>query len=186
MSLSPNICKPFDRKRDGLTLGEAAATIVLSAEHRGKATIVKGATANDANHISGPSRTGEGLYQAIKHTLDDKREIDFISAHGTATPYNDDMESVAINRSGLNNVTVNGFKGFVGHTLGAAGIVEVIFSLWSMYNNIIIKTFGYEEFGVVEKINVANQNIPKNLKNALKTASGFGGCNAAILIEKNE
>lgn len=186
MSLSPNICKPFDKNRDGLTIGESAATMVLSSEQRGNVSIVKGATANDANHISGPSRTGEGLYQAIKHTLDDDRPIDFISAHGTATPYNDDMESIAITRCGLNNVPVNGFKGYVGHTLGAAGIVEVIYSLWSIYNKSIIKTFGFEEFGVVEKINVANQNIPKELKNVLKTASGFGGCNSAILLEKNE
>ncbi len=185
MSLSPNICKPFDKNRDGLTIGEAAATIVLSSEHKGKASIVKGATANDANHISGPSRTGEGLYQAIKHTLDDGRPIDFISAHGTATPYNDDMESIALKRCGLNNVPVNGFKGYVGHTLGAAGVVEIIYSLWSMYKESIIKTFGYEEFGVVEKINVVNENTSKELKNVLKTASGFGGCNSAIIIEKN-
>lgn len=186
MSLSPDICKPFDMRRDGLTLGEAAATIVLSTERKGRVGIVKGATANDANHISGPSRTGEGLYQAIKHTLDDDRQIDFISAHGTATPYNDDMESKAFKRSGLESTTVNGFKAYVGHTLGAAGIVEVIYSVWSMYENMIIKTFGYDEFGVAEKINIADRNIKKELKNVLKTASGFGGCNAAILLKKNE
>ncbi len=186
MSLSSEICKPFDKNRDGLTIGEAAATMVLSTQEKGKVSIVKGATANDANHISGPSRTGEGLFQAIKHTLDNEDiQIDFISAHGTATPYNDDMESIAITRSGLNNVPVNGFKGYVGHTLGAAGIVEVIYSLWSMYHNKIIKTFGYNEFGVVEKVNIIDRNITKELNNVLKTASGFGGCNSALLLKKN-
>jgi len=185
-SLSSEICKPFDRDRDGLTMGEAAATVVLSLTNRGEVSISKGATANDANHISGPSRTGEGLFQAINHILDKNDSVDFISAHGTATPFNDDMESVAFHRAGLNTVPVNSFKGYVGHTLGAAGVVEIIFSIWSMKNNTLIKTYGYKNFGVKEKINIIDKNYKKDINNVLKVASGFGGCNVAMLLEKND
>jgi len=186
MALSPEICKPFDSKRDGLTLGEGAATIIISSEARGKISIVKGSTANDANHISGPSRDGEGLYLAIKNTLGEDTNIDYISAHGTGTPYNDDMEAKAFYRSKLNNVPVNSYKGYIGHTLGAAGIIETIYSLCSMNTNKLIKTYGFKDFGVAEPINIIARNENKELNRVLKTASGFGGCNVAMLIEKNE
>ena len=84
-ALSPEICKPHDKDRVGLNLGEAAATIILSSKIQSDFRIVNGSTSNDANHISGPSRTGEGLYRASVQALNEQR-IDYISAHGTATP----------------------------------------------------------------------------------------------------
>jgi 3-oxoacyl-[acyl-carrier-protein] synthase-1 len=184
MSLSPLPCKPFDEKRDGLSLGEAAATVVITNKSaKGLTEIVNGSINNDANHISGPSRTGEGLFAAISHTLGGKG-VDFISAHGTATPYNDNMEAVAISRAGLNQTPVNSLKGYFGHTLGAAGLLESIISIEAMKANSIIKTMGFETNGVTEPINIADITRHQTINSVLKLASGFGGCNAAVLLKK--
>ncbi len=189
-SLSLEPCKPFDINRDGLSIGEGAGTIILSKNNQSTSysniELVNGASANDANHISGPSRTGEGLYLAIKNTLKDwDKEVDYISAHGTATPYNDDMESKAIKRNKLELVPVNSFKGYIGHTLGAAGIIEAIMGLQSMQNNYLIKTQGCNEIGVAENINIIVKNSDHEIKTLLKTGSGFGGSNAAALFYKH-
>lgn len=190
LSLSEKPCKPFDKQRDGLSLGEAASTIVLSKNKFVEPTFeyIGGGSSNDANHISGPSRTGEGSYLAIKRALDEARisaaDIDHISAHGTATSYNDEMESIAITRHGLQNAPVNSFKGFLGHTLGAAGIVETSLLLEEMRNNQMLSSKGFTELGVSNNINVINKSTRKNLAICLKMASGFGGSNAALLIRK--
>lgn len=186
MSLSASGCMPFDARRDGLNLGEGAASILLEAGDamEGDIELVRGAMHNDANHISGPSRTGEGLFLAIRDALEGARP-DLISAHGTATPYNDNMESIAVSRSGLNDVPVNSLKGYFGHTLGAAGLLEAIISIESMKAGVGIGTRGFEEYGVSEQINVIRDNFKHEINSVLKLASGFGGSNAAVLIRKN-
>lgn len=188
LSLSKDVCKPFDKDRMGLSLGEGAATVILSLDKSlakpPPIKIIAGSGSNDANHISGPSRTGEGLYIAIKDVLKGSKDIDFISAHGTATPFNDDMESIAFYRNNLNAIPVNSFKGFIGHTLGAAGLIESIFCFESMRNNTLIKSYGFENAGTVKEINVINKTNSSQVDKVLKTASGFGGSNAAILFEK--
>jgi 3-oxoacyl-[acyl-carrier-protein] synthase I len=188
-AISPNPCKPFDAKRDGISLGEAAATVVLSAQkNTGAIEIAGGAVSNDANHISGPSRTGEELYLAIKRTLQQAvttpGEIDFISAHGTATRYNDDMEARAIHLSGMDNTPVNSLKGYYGHTLGAAGILESIITIHCMKEHIILPTLGFSEPGTEKPIHIVKELKQADLQKCLKTASGFGGCNAAVIFEK--
>lgn len=190
-ALSPEACRPFDANRTGLSLGEGAGTIILTADpaKTGQArpiAFLGGATSNDANHISGPSRDGEGLYLAIEAALKEANlrpeDIDFISAHGTATPYNDEMESLALSWAGMDSTPVNSFKGYIGHTLGAAGIIETILSLWSMRNNLLIRSLGYGQNGVSKPINVITNNTPATIRYTLKTASGFGGCNAALVF----
>ena len=190
MSLSRTACKPFDKKRDGLSLGEAASTIILSKHKTGRTNLVfkGGSSANDANHISGPSRTGEGSFIAIKKALAEAGvnagDIDHISAHGTATVYNDEMESIAIDRLGMSHVPVSSFKGNLGHTLGAAGLVETALLLEEMRNNLMIKTKGFDELGVSRGIHVVDTTTKKELNTCLKMASGFGGSNAALVIQK--
>lgn len=187
-SMSSVPCQPFDKNRAGLSLGEGVGTIVLSNEPKNtdhKIKIVGGSSANDANHISGPSRTGEGAFLSASRALNGTNDIDFISAHGTATPYNDDMESVALTRLELQHVPVNSFKGYFGHTLGAAGIIESILTVHSMKQNRVFKTFGLKEQGVVNPLNIVDKHMNKELNRCLKIASGFGGCNAAIVFEKN-
>ncbi|MBU0763731.1 MAG: beta-ketoacyl synthase, partial [Bacteroidetes bacterium] len=192
-AISPEPCKPFDARRDGMSIGEGCGTIVLTLdqqyipdEHRILVTGCSGS--NDANHISGPSMTGEGLYTAIRNALDEADllpvDIDFISAHGTATPYNDEMEAKALTMARLNNKPVNSLKGYFGHTLGAAGILESVAAIHSMKENLLIKTLGYSEHGVSCELNVVKELIGCEINRCIKTASGFGGCNAAILFEK--
>ncbi len=190
-AVSDELCKPFDENRKGINLGEAAATIILSV-HKPEGNTIKlagGSVSNDANHISGPSRTGEELYQAIEAAIlesgIDKNDIGFISAHGTATVYNDDMESKAITLAGLQEVPVNSLKGYYGHTLGAAGLLETVVSIQSLNEGKIIATKGFEIAGTAQPINVCRNLQPSEKKVCLKTASGFGGCNAAIVLKKN-
>jgi len=189
-ALSNNICKPFDKNRDGINLGECAATVILSSNKNSNNDIkaVSGSISNDANHISGPSRTGDELYQAIDIAMQDAsldpEDIDFISAHGTATAYNDEMEAKAIALAKLESSPVNSLKGYYGHTLGAAGLIESVISIQSLKENIVLPTKGFEEHGVSKPITVCNEIIEKPLKNVLKTASGFGSCNAALIFSK--
>lgn len=188
-SLSSQPCKPFDANRDGLSLGEGVASAMVTADELviegDKIEIVNGATSNDANHISGPSRTGEGLFRAITKTLAGEMQIDSISAHGTATPYNDDMESKAIFRSQLSSTPVTSIKGYIGHTLGAAGVIESLVAIEAMKRNMLVKTLGYAQFGVAEQISISDKTIHKPIHSLLKIASGFGGCNAAVLFKKH-
>lgn len=185
-ALSEEPSKPFDENRVGINLGEAASSILLSEDPIGTIQVKGGCSANDANHISGPSRTGEGLFKAIAGTLKgaEKKNIDLISAHGTATAYNDEMESIAFTRAGLENCPVNSLKGYYGHTLGAAGVIETVVSIQSMLNNTLIKSMGFDAIGTSKKINVVEKTQSSEVKTFLKTASGFGGCNAAALFEK--
>jgi 3-oxoacyl-[acyl-carrier-protein] synthase-1 len=182
-SLSEQACRPFDRSRDGLSLGEGVGTLVISKEH-GDVELVEGAISNDANHISGPSRTGEGLLVSIQNTLNNNT-VDLISAHGTATPYNDDMESVAISRAGLDKVPVNSLKGYFGHTLGAAGIIESIINIEAMKQHTIVSTMGFSDLGLAKNINVVDHTQHVEYNSILKTSSGFGGCNASALFRKS-
>lgn len=154
-------CKPFDANRTGVTLGEGAATVILSRE-KGNASfsLGEGAISNDANHISGPSRTGEELAGAIQLALKGSgltaADIGFVSAHGTATLYNDEMEAKALHHAGLANVPVNSLKGNYGHTLGAAGLIEAIISMHAMKAGVILPTKGFEVPGVSMPVNVHN------------------------------
>ena len=187
-ALSPMPCKPFDKNRDGLNLGEGAAAVILSADvkHQQNIKIKGGSVSNDANHISGPSRTGAELAQAIKNAVNDAgvkpKDIDFISTHGTATVYNDEMEAKAIGLRGLQNVPLNSLKGYYGHTLGAAGLIETVVSLQSLKQGLILPTIGFNEIGVSSPVNVCSRQVGIKATNFLKTASGFGGCNAAVIF----
>lgn len=188
-AMSSEACRPFDIDRNGLNLGEAAATIVLSreADETHPWHIVNGCVKNDAFHLSAPSRTAEGAYQALTGCLQDcpKDDIAFVNAHGTATLFNDQMESVAIERAGLNSIPVNGLKGYYGHTMGACGVLETILSLCSIDKGVIIPTKGFNEIGVSGKINVVNEALNTDKKGFVKMLSGFGGGNAAIVVSKN-
>jgi 3-oxoacyl-[acyl-carrier-protein] synthase-1 len=182
-SLSPLACRPFDKDRDGLSLGEGVGTLLISKEPGG-VELLEGAISNDANHISGPSRTGEGLLVSIQNTLQN-HGVDFISAHGTATPYNDDMESIAFARAGLEQVPANSLKGYFGHTLGAAGIIESIINMEAMKKDTMIGTLGLSEVGLARDMNLVDQSKDAEYNTILKTASGFGGCNASVLLRKS-
>lgn len=188
-ALSGTVCKPFDATRNGLNLGEATATIVLQRRQetaKGDILLEKGAVRNDANHISGPSRTGEGLYLALSRMMCGRNSADiaFVNAHGTATPYNDEMESIALHRAGLGAVPVNVLKACFGHTLGAAGVLESIISARALQEGVILPTQGFKQSGTSYAIPVTRNITPTEKSYFIKVLSGFGGCNAALLFKK--
>lgn len=200
-ALSPEPCRPFDMERMGLNLGEAAATLILSKNPiQGNSwRMGDGFIRNDAFHISTPSKTADGLYLSLQRTLesftkeisstckqiDMKAHLAFINAHGTATLFNDQMESVAIGRAGLSDLPANAYKSFWGHTMGAAGILETIISMKAIDDDTILGTRGFSELGVSGKINICAENRPTDKKGFIKMLSGFGGCNATIWAAKN-
>lgn len=199
-ALSPEPCRPFDMERMGLNLGEAAATLILSKNPiQGNSwRMGDGFIRNDAFHISTPSKTADGLYLSLQRTLESftkeisstceqidlKEQLAFINAHGTATLFNDQMESVAIGRAGLSDLPANAYKSFWGHTMGAAGILETIISMKAIDDDTILGTRGFSELGVSGKMNICAENRPTDKKGFIKMLSGFGGCNATIWAAK--
>lgn len=186
--VSSEACRPFDMERTGLSLGEAAATMILSRQPQPQAWgIVTGAVRNDAFHISSPAKDGEGACQALRQVMQgvSPSQLAFINAHGTATMFNDQMESVAIERAGLSSVPVNGYKGYYGHTMGAAGVLETILSMAALDDHTILGTKGFEEAGVSGKIRLVASSEATDKQAFVKVISGFGGCNAALLVAAN-
>lgn len=193
-ALSNEPCKPYDKNRTGINIGEVAASVLVTNSNNNLAKesveILGENSCNDANHISGPSRTGEGLYRSITSAMNQAQisssDIDYISAHGTATMFNDEMEAIAFNRSDLQNVPLNSLKGYFGHTLGASGLLETIVGMHSLFNNSLYTSKGFETLGTSQPLNIIEKSHKANqpLKTFLKTASGFGGCNTAMIFKK--
>lgn len=204
-SLSQELCRPYDESRCGLNLGEAAGAIALTLMpvrwscgldgESGYVTIDGGAVSDDANHISGPSRTGDGLFFSMRNAMKEAgvnaAGIDLLQMHGTATAYNDEMESKAACLAGVQDVPVQSLKPYFGHTMGASGVIETIIAAAEIQEGIIAGTKGYEKSGVRLNVSVSNRLITRNLvmsspagkiNHCLKTASGFGGTNAAVLL----
>ena len=194
-AMSPEPCRPFDIERIGLNLGEAAATMILvhNSQVEGQRSkvegwqIVRGAIRNDAYHISSPSPKGEGCASAIRYVTEgvDSKTLSAINAHGTATMYNDQMESVAITAAGLSDVPMNSLKGYYGHTLGASGILETIITMHSVAHGELLGTRGFSEIGVSGRVNISAQTMPISKQSFVKVISGFGGCNAAVYCALN-
>ena len=167
-ALSPEPCLPFQPERKGLNLGEAAATIIYS-NHQSPITnhqywtLETGSIHNDANHISAPSRTGEGAYQCLTDVLNGctPEQIALIGVHGTATQYNDSMEQTALERAGLQSVPKSVLKPYFGHTMGAAGVLETILCA----------------------MQVKETGVKSQESRVIKMLSGFGGVNAAIRLK---
>ncbi|WP_179345193.1 beta-ketoacyl synthase N-terminal-like domain-containing protein [Winogradskyella ursingii] len=190
MSNAP--CKPYSKDRNGINLGEAIASVLVTSNEKflneTTVEILGEATCNDANHISGPSRTGEGLYRSVKTAIQEAEieanNINYISAHGTATIFNDEMEAIAFHRLGLTHTPLNSLKGYFGHTLGSSALVETIVGMHSLNQNILFTSKGFTTLGVSKPLQIIEQIEKKDLNIFLKTASGFGGCNTAMLFKK--
>lgn len=185
-ALSDSRCQPFDKNRKGINLGECCACLIISnCKDRNKnySKVLRGSSTLDAHHIVAPSKHGTGLTKAIENCISTlSTPIDFIAAHGTATIYNDEMEALALVNNGLNDVPVFSIKGYFGHTLGAAGILETLIALKCLETQLVIPSLGFAENGVSHDIYVTKELLHKKSKTFLKTASGFGGVNSAIVI----
>ncbi len=195
-ALSPVPCMPFDRRRNGLSLGEGGAALLLMSharaqrENRNRLGMILGfGVANDATHITAPAKSGSGLTQAILQALKTAKrkpeEITAINAHGTGTIYNDLMELNAFRQVfGERKVPVYSVKGVIGHTLGAAGGIEIILGLKTLSTRIVPPTVGFSnpEVGAKGQVSSEPQHISGDY--LLTTNSGFGGVNAAVILGK--
>ena len=192
MAMSDVPCRPFDRDRKGINIGEGAATMILTTDDslvNEKSVVIAGeGLSNDANHISGPSRTGAELAHAVglamKGSAIEAQDLAFVSAHGTATIYNDEMESKAFDLAGLSEVPLHSLKGYYGHTLGAAGVIECVLSIHSLQNEVVLASKNYAQSGVSKALCINTSVLSTTKRYALKTASGFGGCNVAVVLRK--
>ncbi len=195
-ALSRNKARPFDKHRDGLSLGEAAGFALLMSESRAlkeKRTIIAEVAgwglSNDANHITGPSRDGDGLKLAINKALRSANinpvEVGCISAHGTGTIYNDSMEMKAFKTVfGNRKVPTYSIKGGTGHTLGAAGLIETIVAIKSLKEKIVPSTVNLLEIDDEAQGWVLVEPCSFDSSITLSTNSGFGGINAALVLRK--
>lgn len=188
-SLSNEACRPFDADRQGLNLGEAAATIVFTRADSlrdGDWLFERGEMDNDAFHLSTPAPSGEGARKVLEAVMKgrDDSELAFVSVHGTATMFNDQMESVAIEKAGLSSVPLTALKGWFGHTLGASGVLEVILGMMAVSESVVLPLRGFREIGVSGKVNLSPELRATDKNSFLKMISGFGGCNAAALYRR--
>lgn len=183
-ALSDEPCRPFDIERLGLNLGEAAATIVLSREMNSPNgwKVDKGAVCNDAYHISAPHPKGLGAGMALRKMKDADNPISVIGVHGTATMYNDQMESKAIEMADLQDVPLSALKGYFGHTMGAAGVLETILMMRAIEDNMILPSKGFETCGVSGKVKMSDKPMTAEGNTFVKMLSGFGGCNGVVRV----
>lgn len=188
-ALSAQPARPFDKNRAGLTLGEGGVVMVLQrAQARmGDCVLSGAASANDANHRTGPSRTGEGLYRAARAALDDAgvepTSVGAVKCHGTATAYNDAMEAKAlVSLFGTRIPPCVSFKGALGHTSGGGSLLESVLALRMLRARTVPPTVGYEVHGVDEPVPIGVAQQPFSQPRVLCLSAGFGGINAAALF----
>ena len=194
---TPEKCRPFDRDRTGMVLGEGAAILALenldAARARGArvlAEVTGYGMSTDNFHLTQPDPSGIGPRRAMERALESAQisadAIDYINAHGTATPFNDAAEGKAISEL-FGRVPVSSTKGMMGHSLGAAGAIEVIVCLLALQHQFLP---GNINFGAPDEnidLNViANKARPAALRTVLSNSFGFGGTNASIAIRKFE
>ena len=195
----PLVPQPFDRNRDGLVMGEGAAILVLEREEharrRGAEILAEiagyGATA-DAFHITAPSEDGAGGARAMQLALASAKvapeDVDYINAHGTATPLNDLSETRAI-KTALGeiayNIPVSSTKSMTGHMMGATGALEAIFCIYAIQEGVIPPTINYQEPDPDCDLDyVPNEARQKSVRVAVSNAFGFGGHNAVLVLRR--
>ncbi len=194
---TPEICRPFDKDRSGLILGEAAAVLILEnmddAIARGAqiyAELAGYGITTDNHHLTQPHPSGcavkAAMQQALKATETPPEEVDYINAHGTATPFNDATEGVAISELCRAGVGVSSTKSMIGHTLGAAGAVEAIFSVMSLSENRIPPNLNFRAGDPDWTFEVVTTSRSAPLRSVLSNSLGFGGTNASLHFRKGQ
>lgn len=195
-AITPAVCRPFDKNRDGLVLGEGAAILILEEEARAKrrgaeilAEVIGFGASSDAYHSTRPDPEARGAIASMRAALADAgisaKDIDYINAHGTATPYNDQMEAKAINEVFGEYTPVSSIKPMVGHLLGASGATEAIVSIMSLREGFIPPNINCVEVDPGCRINVIRQTVKgASLKRALSNSFGFGGANASLVFQR--
>lgn len=197
MILDKEPCRPFDKNRAGLNLGEGAAFVVLQKDILEGVYIRGYANRCDAFHQTASSENGEGAYLAMRDALQmaglSPKDIQYINAHGTGTPNNDASESAAIRRVfGEGLPPISSTKGFTGHTTSASGSIETVISILALQNNFIPANLGWKEQDeacimplVNEELRVKSEELNLSLENVLCNSFGFGGNDSAVIISKS-
>jgi 3-oxoacyl-[acyl-carrier-protein] synthase I len=190
-ALSSSVARPFDRTRDGLSLGEGAAVAVLvrRTPEKGDICLDGAGSSNDANHRTGPSRTGEGLLRAARMALETAdlapENVGAVKCHGTATLYNDAMEAKALQALFGNTIPpCASFKGALGHTSGGGALLEVLIASHLLRARTLAPTVGFAELGVEEPIPISATKQAFSTPSLLCLSAGFGGVNAAIALSE--
>lgn len=193
-ALSCGPCRPYDKDRSGLSLGEGAGALVVAdagAFDAPESALIRGwGVSNDANHITGPSRTGEGLKKALRAALQmsglPPDAIDYVNGHGTGTAYNDEMEAQAFHAVfGDAGVPVSSMKGYFGHTLGAAGVIETALCAMVLRDRTVPASLGLRTPGVGTPIRILDATtFFAPLRTLVTVKSGFGGVNAALVMTR--
>lgn len=192
MILTDEFCKPFDQNRKGLNLGEGSAYIVLEKESHAKGKKIYGevlgyANTCDAYHQTASSPNADGAYlsmqQALKKANLSLDQIDYINAHGTATPNNDLSESIALKRIfGESVPAFSSTKGFTGHTLAAAGIVESVYSLLAIQEQLVLPNIHFETKIEETQLTPITELKSKTIRHVLTNSFGFGGNNSTVIF----
>jgi 3-oxoacyl-[acyl-carrier-protein] synthase II len=191
--------RPFDRDRDGFVISEGAGIVILESEeyarNRGAriyAEIIGYGASDDAYHIVMPDENGEGAYRAMEEALEDgglePGQIDYINAHGTATDLNDRMETRAIRRlfgPAAEKVAISSTKSMTGHLIGAAGAVEVIYTVMAMMKGVVPPTINLQHPDPQCDLDYTpNKAVSRQIEYALSNSFAFGGQNASILLRR--
>jgi 3-oxoacyl-[acyl-carrier-protein] synthase II len=197
-ALSPTPCRPFDAQRDGLTLGEGAAILTLETlEHARKRNaeilgeiIGYGAT-TDTHHLTQPHPEGNAAFAAMAAACAcakvSPEQIDYVNAHGTATPQNDATESAAINRwagARAKNLPVSSTKSSIGHLLGAAGAVEAVICLMALRGQFLPPQMSPGKIDPAFNFEIVREPTDKKIEIALSNSFGFGGANASLIFRR--
>ena len=193
-SLTRDRVRPFDRRRSGLLLGEAAGLLLLARDGDARARLGRllgHASSSDGAHIAAPDPEGRGLEHAVRAAMAaagvSAADVDFVSAHGTGTAVNDRIETAVLKRvlgHRAYGVPVNSIKGALGHTMGAAATLEAVMCLLAARNGVVPCTLGYEEPDPacdLDYVPAASRHVRTRV--SLSTSLGFGGCNAALVLE---
>ncbi len=191
--------KPFSKNRDGFVIGEGAGVLVLESETSAKARNAKilaelsgYAITSEAYNIMAPMKDGEGIahtiQQALKNSGTDINEVDYINAHGTSTTLNDRYETMAIKKvfgEQAYKIPISSSKSMIGHTIGAAGAVELIITIQSINNSLLTPTINYDEPDPELDLDYVPNKARKQVVNcALSNSFAFGGHNAVLVIKK--
>lgn len=182
-------CRPADENRDGISIGEAAGFVILEKQEHSSATekvqLLGFGESSDGYHMSTPHPEGKGAIKAMQQALDQSgcvaSDVDYINLHGTATPANDQSEDAAVSAL-FPNVACSSTKGWTGHTLGAAGVIEAIFSILAIQNDFIPGSLNTQKIDTKLKSKIQLNNKSQSVSFVMSNSFGFGGNNCSLLL----
>jgi 3-oxoacyl-[acyl-carrier-protein] synthase-1 len=187
--VSENVCRPFDRRRDGINIGESSGYAIVAREdivEDAQFRLLGYGESADAYHMSHPHPEGKGAFLAMSQALSraglDPDDVDYVNLHGTASQANDKIEAQALGRLFTDRTLASSTKAWTGHALGAAGILEAVITLEAMRHGIIPGTLNCDEPDKDFAFDVIQENVQRPVSCAMTNSFGFGGNNATLVF----